>query len=115
MAALVRLLMMLISGFLWVCLKLRLGVPLLYTALMATVLSDWSRAHEPLAVGILVAMLVVVAASWVATILGHFGISFGERRMKRKLARQISEVRALGVPDGDLRIGCSGGTPYVKF
>ena len=77
MAALVRLLMMLVSGFLWVCLKLRLGVPLLYTALMATVFSDWSRAHEPLAVGILIIMRAVVAASWVATILHISGFPLG--------------------------------------
>lgn len=43
---------------------LRLGIPVLYILLMCTVLSGWYDTHEPLADGILFALLVCVALSW---------------------------------------------------
>lgn len=50
-------------------LKLRLGVPLLYSALMLTVFHDWYQAHAALADGILFAMAGLVAVSWVVTLI----------------------------------------------
>lgn len=44
---------------------LRLGIPLIYVLLVSTVLSGWYSAHEPLGDGILFAMLILVAVSWV--------------------------------------------------
>lgn len=44
---------------------LRLGIPLIYVLLVSTAFSGWYSAHEPLADGILFAMLILVAVSWV--------------------------------------------------
>lgn len=43
---------------------LRLGIPALYVLLVCTVFSQWYDAHEPLADGILFALLACVALSW---------------------------------------------------
>ena len=56
-------------GFLSILLRLtsalRLGIPALYVLLVCTVFSQWYDAHEPLADGILFAILACVALSWV--------------------------------------------------
>lgn len=49
-------------------LKLRLGVPLLYSVLMLTVFHGWYQAHAALADGILFAMAGIAALSWVVTL-----------------------------------------------
>lgn len=59
-------------------LKLRLGVPLLYSILMLTVFHGWYQAHAALADGILFALVSLVALSWVVT-------------LARKLAGVVSE------------------------
>lgn len=59
-------------------LKLRLGVPLLYSILMLTVFHGWYQAHAALADGILFAIAGLVALSWVVT-------------LARKLAGVVSE------------------------
>ena len=46
-------------------LKLRLGIPLVYSILMLTVFHVWYQAHAALADGILFAMVGIVALSWV--------------------------------------------------
>ena len=48
---------------------LRLTIPLLYALLVPTVFYDWYAAHQALALGIWYAMLVMVALSWVVTIV----------------------------------------------
>lgn len=48
---------------------LRLSVPLLYVLLVPTVFSGWYYAHRMLAEGIWYAMLVLVALSWMVTII----------------------------------------------
>lgn len=50
---------------------LRLGIPVLYVLLVCTVFSQWYDAHEPLADGILFAILACVALSWIITIKRH--------------------------------------------
>lgn len=50
---------------------LRLGIPALYILLICTVFSQWYDAHEPLADGILFAILACVALSWIITIKQH--------------------------------------------
>lgn len=60
-------------------LKLRLGVPLLYSILMLTIFHGWYQAHAALADGILFAMAGLVALSWVVT-------------LARKLAVVVSEI-----------------------
>ena len=59
-------------------LKLRLGIPLLYSLLMLTIFNGWYQAHAALADGILFAMVGVAALSWVVT-------------LARKLAGVVSE------------------------
>ena len=49
-------------------LKLRLGVPLLYSLLMLTIFHSWYQAHAALADGILFAMVGLVALSWLVTL-----------------------------------------------
>ena len=49
-------------------LKLRLGIPLLYSILMLTVFHSWYQAHAALADGILFAMVGIVILSWVVTL-----------------------------------------------
>lgn len=48
---------------------LRLGIPALYVLLVCTVFSQWYDAHEFLADGILFAILVCVALSWLVSFL----------------------------------------------
>lgn len=59
-------------------LKLRLGIPLLYSLLMLTVFHGWYQAHAALADGILFAMVGAAALSWAVT-------------LARKLAGVVSE------------------------
>ena len=47
----------------------RLTIPLLYFLTMAFVCPKWAGEHELLTIGILIAMLVIVAISWVETIV----------------------------------------------
>jgi len=49
-------------------LKLRLGVPLLYSVLMLTIFHGWYQANAALADGILFAMVGLAALSWVVTL-----------------------------------------------
>ena len=66
--------MMLGTGFtllpllLRLALKLRLGIPLLYSVLMLTVFHGWYQANSALGDGILFAMVGLVALSWVMTL-----------------------------------------------
>ena len=69
MAALLRLLIAFVSLATRLLLKLRLGVPLLYTILMVTVFDEWAAAHNALAVGILIAMVATIALSWVVSLV----------------------------------------------
>ena len=48
---------------------LRLGVPLLYALVVPTVFHGWFYANYDLAYGIWYAMLVIVALSWIVTIV----------------------------------------------
>lgn len=59
--------------------KLRLGIPLLYSVLMLTVFHDWYQTHSALGDGILFAMLGLAALSWMATLV-------------RKLIDVLSEI-----------------------
>ena len=49
----------------------RLTIPLLYFLIMAFVCPKWAGEHEALTLGILIAMLVLVAISWVVTIVSR--------------------------------------------
>ena len=59
-------------------LKLRLGIPLLYSVLMLTVFHGWYQAHAALADGILFAMVSLVALSWVVTLVRKLAVVVSE-------------------------------------
>ena len=69
-------------------LKLRLGVPLLYSFLMLTIFHSWYQAHAALADGILFAMVGLVALSWLVTLARRLW------EMLEDLRRELSAARA---------------------
>ncbi|MCI8537434.1 MAG: hypothetical protein HFF18_02070 [Oscillospiraceae bacterium] len=81
-------------------LKLRLGIPMLYTVLMLTVFHGWYQAHTALADGIFFALIGIVALSWVVTLLCRlWNLLEGwreERAMAELLACRVRQARAAG-------------------
>lgn len=55
----------------------RLTIPLFYFLIMAFVCPKWAGEHETLTIGILIAMLILVAISWVVTIVRRLRERFG--------------------------------------
>ena len=81
-------------------LKLRLGIPMLYTALMLTVFHGWYRAHTALADGIFFALVGLAALSWVVTLLRHIYELLADWRFEQEmsdlLACRVRQARASG-------------------
>lgn len=81
-------------------LKLRLGVPLLYSLLMLTIFHSWYQAHAALADGILFAMVGIVALSWVVTLARHLWELLEDLRSEwtaaRQLAQRVRQARLAG-------------------
>ena len=81
-------------------LKLRLGIPILYTLLMLTVFHGWYQAHAALADGIFFALVGVAALSWVVTLLRRLWELLEdwreERTMAELLAYRVRQARAAG-------------------
>lgn len=79
-------------------LKLRLGIPLLYSVLMLTVFHGWYQAHAALADGILFAMAGLVALSWIVTLVrkiaGIAGEFLKDIAAARLLASRVRQARA---------------------
>ena len=79
-------------------LKLRLGIPILYTLLMLTVFHGWYQAHAALADGIFFALVGVAALSWLVTLLRRlWGLLEDwreERTMAELLAYRVRQARA---------------------
>lgn len=92
-------------------LKLRLGVPLLYSILMLTVFHGWYQAHAALADGILFAMVGLVALFWVVTLARKLADIAGEflenMAAVKLLADRVRQAKAAGTSavsaDGLLR------------
>ena len=66
---LIGLVLTLFSIFLYIAGFFRLTIPLLYALLVPTLFHEWYYAHQTLAEGIWYAMLMMVALSWVVTIV----------------------------------------------
>lgn len=66
---LISLVLTLFSIVLSVTGALRLTIPLLYVLLVPTLFHEWYYAHQTMAEGIWYAMLMMVALSWVVTIV----------------------------------------------
>ena len=81
-------------------LKLRLGIPMLYTVLMLTMFHGWYQAHTVLADGIFFALVGLIILSWVVTLLRHILDLLDEWRedrvMAELLACQVRQARANG-------------------
>ena len=81
-------------------LRLRLGIPLLYSVLMLTVFHSWYQAHAALGDGILFARVGLVALSWVVTlarkIAGAVSESLEELAAARQLASRVRQARLAG-------------------
>jgi len=81
-------------------LKLRLGIPILYTLLMLTVFHGWYQAHIALADGIFFALIGLTALSWVVTLLRRLWELLEdwreERAMAELLAYRVRQARAAG-------------------
>ena len=81
-------------------LKLRLGIPMLYTVLMLTVFHGWYQAHTALADGIFFALVGLVILSWVVTLLRRILDLLDEWRedrvMAELLACRVRQARANG-------------------
>lgn len=66
---LIGLVLTLFSIFLYIAGFFRLTIPLLYALLVPTLFHEWYYAHQTIAEGIWYAMLMMVALSWVVTIV----------------------------------------------
>ena len=66
---LISLALTLFSIFLYIVGFFRLTIPLLYALLVPTLFHEWYYAHQTIAEGIWYAMLMMVALSWVVTIV----------------------------------------------
>lgn len=81
-------------------LKLRLGIPLLYSILMLTVFHGWYQAHAALADGILFALAGLAALSWVVTLTQKLAVVVSEflenMAAARLLADRVRQARLAG-------------------
>ncbi|MDE6455068.1 MAG: hypothetical protein K2L38_04000 [Dysosmobacter sp.] len=81
-------------------LKLRLGIPLLYSILMLTVFRGWYQAYAALADGILFAMVGIAALSWVITLVRKFADAVSEllenMAAAKLLADRVRQARLAG-------------------
>ncbi len=81
-------------------LRLRLGIPLLYSILMLTVFHGWYQAHSVLADGILFAMVCLAALSWAVTLgrklIGVFGEFLEDWTAARGFADRVRSARSAG-------------------
>ena len=81
-------------------LRLRLGIPLLYSILMLTAFHGWYQAHSALADGILFAMVCLAALSWAVTLgrklMGVFGELLEDWTAARALADRVRSARLAG-------------------
>ena len=66
---LIGLVLTLFSIVLYIAGFFRLTIPLLYALLVPTLFHEWYYAHQTIAEGIWYAMLMMVALSWVVTIV----------------------------------------------
>jgi len=86
------------SAFSWVCVKLRLGIPLLYVVLMCTVFQKWAAEHTALTDGILFVMIGIAALSWVVTGVRFLKSRTGRRGREDMTARMVADQ--LNVAEG---------------
>lgn len=78
----------------------RLTIPLLYTLVVPTLLSDWYYSHQALAEGIWYAMLALVVLSWAISLVRKISGMIARRRSERTdmelLVRRVREAGRSG-------------------
>ena len=85
---------------LWLAIRLRLGIPILYALGMLTVFHSWYQAHTALADGIFFALVGLAALSWVVTavrkIYAWIHGQLAERVTAHEVADRVRQARANG-------------------
>lgn len=82
--------------------KLRLTIPLVYLILVSTIFSSWSSENETLAIGILVALVVLSIGSWFISL-----VKFISRKRQTKftggdMKYQLQKAREMGIDTNQL-------------
>lgn len=99
--------------------KLRLTIPLLYIILLATVFNEWAAKNETLSIVIFGALMALVVASWVVTIVrtvrSWFDGGREEKDMEKILLYQLQKAHEQGVPADKMRVNSVGGVPIVEY
>lgn len=109
----ISLLLVLVSLVFRVAGKLRLGIPLLYVAVMGFVFPEWAAAHELLANTILGVLLGLVVVSWGVTLYRKIRNWRDDRWMDRMLSNQIERAYRNGATD--ITIETCDGYPVVTY
>ena len=89
-------------------LKLRLGLPLLYSLLMLTVFHGWYQAHAALADGILFAMVGIAALSWAVTLARRLWELLEDLRSERAAAKAFAGRVRQARLDGKTAVSAEG-------
>lgn len=89
-------------------LRLRLGIPLLYSVLMLTVFHGWYQTNSAFADGILFTMIGLAALSWVITLGRKLAGIFGELLENRTAARALAERVRLARSAGSSAVSTDG-------
>ena len=89
-------------------LKLRLGLPLLYSLLMLTVFHGWYQAHAALADGILFAMVGIAALSWAVTLARRLWELLEDLRSERAAAKAFAGRVRQARLDGKTGVSAEG-------
>lgn len=89
-------------------LKLRLGIPLLYSLLMLTIFHGWYQAHAALADGILFAMVGAAALSWVVTLARRLWELLEDLRCEWSATRAFAERVRQARLDGCSTVSAEG-------
>lgn len=92
--------------------KLRLGIPLVYFLLVSTVLNKWAAAHEPLALGILFALIIICVISWLFSLKNFIQEKRYYKAMKDDMSWQIERARNKGVPLDSVYFDSHGNMRY---
>ena len=89
-------------------LKLRLGLPLLYSLLMLTVFHGWYQVHAVLADGILFAMVSIAASSWAVTLARRLWELLGDMWCEWSAARAFAGRVRLARLAGESAVSTEG-------
>ena len=92
--------------------KLRLGIPLVYFLLVSTFLNKWAATHEPLALGILFALIIICVISWLFSLKNFIQEKRYYKAMKNDMSRQIERAKKKSVPLDSVYFDSNGNMRY---